>query len=123
MCDCDHMCGILCGYHRQQAEDRAAARAAAVSVIDEEDTTTDQPPVSPLVADLIGASLQQTHATANYLIDSLTAQLAERDAKLAAIRAGVMDLIDGDWMPTPAAIQRALYPGAGDIDAYREGAP
>lgn len=77
-------------------------------------------PISPLVADLITASLSVTHQTTDRLVDSLTAQLADREAELAAIRWSVGELLAGDYMPMPWAIQRALHPSAELVDRFRE---
>jgi hypothetical protein len=76
-------------------------------------------PISPMVAELITASLSMTHDATNSLVDSLTEQLAESQASEAAIRAGVLGLLDGPYMPTPAAIERALYPSRALVAHFR----
>lgn len=48
--------------------------------------------------------------TTNALIDSYKSSHEEAQATLDAIRWGVKDLISGDFMPTPSALFRALYP-------------
>lgn len=78
------------------------------------------PPFSPLVADIISASLSMTQNVTQRVIDSLTEQLAEANAREVAVREGVMALLDGPYMPMPAAIERALYPSAALIARYRE---
>lgn len=77
-------------------------------------------PFSPLVADVLSAMIGQTHDTTRLLIDSLTEQLADSQAEVDAIRTTVMELLAGPYMPTPAAIQRALYPSAEVRAAFRE---
>lgn len=78
-------------------------------------------PFSPLVADLMQASLTQTHAVTNSVIDNLTERAELAEATLAAIRTAVLDLVGGDFMPTPAAIERALYPRQAVINSHRPG--
>lgn len=80
----------------------------------------EQQPISPLVADLITASLKQSQWTANTLIDNLTEDLAKAQAEIAAMRAVVSELLDGPYQPTSAAIERALYPSAAMIDRFRD---
>lgn len=83
-------------------------------------TTETDTPISPLVAELLSASLSITHDTTNRLIDSLTTQLADAHAELGTIRHDVTRLADGNYMPTPAAIGRALWPAARRIQMFRE---
>lgn len=78
-----------------------------------------EPPFSPLIADIISAVMAMTHDTTNRLIDSLTAQLADAHARAAAVEAGVLALIYGDYAPTTAAIERALFPSAELVARYR----
>lgn len=77
-------------------------------------------PFSPLIADIITASFSMTADTSQRLIDSLTKQAADLEAEVAAIRDGVLCLLAGDFQPTSAAIERALYPSAERVDLYRE---
>jgi hypothetical protein len=67
------------------------------------------PPISPLVADLISASLAITHDTTNRLIESLQSTIADAVAHRRAVEAGVSALLGGDHMPNPAAIERAVF--------------
>lgn len=76
---------------------------------------TDHTPISPLVAELMTASLTMSHNTTNTYIDIIESQLKATRAELDAVRAGVNDLISGPWMPTPAAIRSALYPSEGAV--------
>jgi hypothetical protein len=76
-------------------------------------------PISPLMADLIGANMDALNRTTNTLIDSLSVDLAKSHATVDAIRDGVIELLSGDYMPTPAAIERALYPSAAMVDRFR----
>jgi hypothetical protein len=78
-----------------------------------------EPPFSPLVAQIITAQHQMARDTSSRLIDSLTAQLADAHARAAAVEAGVMSLIYGDYAPTTAAIERALFPSAELVARYR----
>lgn len=81
-------------------------------------------PISPLIADLIGANMDALNWTTNTLLDSLSADLAKSQATVDAIRDGVIELLSGDYMPTPDAIQRALFPSAAMVDRFRvEGGP
>lgn len=82
-------------------------------------TTQQDPPFTPLVADLISSMVAQTHDTTNQLLDSLTEQVTDSQARVDAIRAGVADLLDGPYMPTPDAILRALYPSDVMCERFR----
>jgi exonuclease VII large subunit len=74
-----------------------------------------------LIARLAQASLTETFATSNRLVEHLTSQLDEAQAMIAAIRTGVADLLEGDYMPTPAAIERALWPSDWVVARFKEG--
>lgn len=63
-----------------------------------------------LVADLMGQSMSQTHDLTNSIIDSLSEDLAETRAIVDLIRDQIENLVQGDYMPTPDALIRALYP-------------
>jgi hypothetical protein len=76
--------------------------------------------LSPLVASVISASLKMTHDVTGRLVDSLTEQVAVAHAREAAVEWGVCALLDGPYMPTPAAIVRALYPDADLIERFRD---
>lgn len=83
--------------------------------------TTEAPPISPLVAELITASLSMTHDTTNRLIDNLNATIADADAHRAAVEYEVRQLLDGDFMPSPDAIRRAVYaPDPALVARFRE---
>jgi hypothetical protein len=82
-------------------------------------TTTEDPPFSPLVADLIGAMIGQTADVTSSLIDSLTEQLADSQAEVDAIRFRVSRLLDQDYAPSPDAILRALWPNADMRERFR----
>lgn len=72
--------------------------------------STDQQPFSPLVAKILTAQADMTHAAVNTVIDNLNEDVIRLRATLAEVRDGVLDLITGDVMPTPRAIERALWP-------------
>lgn len=78
-------------------------------------------PISPLVADLMSASLAQTHAVTNSVIDNLTERAELAEATLTAIMVGVDELLDGDYMPTSDAIRRAMLPSRATVDRFRPG--
>lgn len=83
-------------------------------------TRQEHPPFTPLVADILAANAAQTASVTNSLIESLEAQLAYEQARRAAVLDGVMVLVGGKYMPTPAAIENALFPSDAVIDKYRE---
>lgn len=67
-------------------------------------------PISPLVADLITASLTQTHQMTNRVIDNLTEERDEARAELEAVRRRIEELMSGRYMPMPHQVIDALYP-------------
>lgn len=80
---------------------------------------TERQPISPLVASIITANATQLAATTNTLLDDLTAERDRLRAELDTIRVGVTELLNGPWMPTPDAIERALYPSRAAVDRFR----
>lgn len=72
-----------------------------------------------LALQLMGANAQGLAWTTNTLIDNLTAERDDLRATLDAVRAGIAALYDGDYMPAPLAVIRALHPPDQLIDAYR----
>jgi hypothetical protein len=74
--------------------------------------------ISPLVADIMQASLKMTHDVNDRLIASLQAQVAELRAREKAVEHGVTKLLSGPWMPTPDALIAALYPSAEYVKAF-----
>jgi hypothetical protein len=79
----------------------------------------EEQPFSPLVADVIGAMIGQSHDASTRLIDSLTSQLADTHATIDAIRTSVSELLDGPYVPSAHAIERALYPSNALRDQFR----
>jgi hypothetical protein len=73
--------------------------------------------IDPLVARLMEASLAQTHAVTNSVIDDLTYRAKRAETELQLVRDTVSALLDGPWMPMPDAIRRALWPGREAVDA------
>lgn len=69
-----------------------------------------------LIGQLMQASLNDTFATHNQLIANLDREAAEAIVTVKLIREGVTALLYGDCMPTPAALQRALWPHPFDVD-------
>ena len=89
-----------------------------------EDTDKTAEPISAAGASLalilMGKMAEDTAATTNALIESLTNQLAEANARIDLIRTGVAALLDGPWMPTPDTIITALYPMHDRVKQYIE---
>lgn len=77
-------------------------------------------PFSPFVAQILTAQAAYTQQVTNAALDGLAEDLARVRATLAAVREGVVSLIDGDVMPTPRAIERALWPPAEVVAQYRK---
>lgn len=75
------------------------------------------------VANLLTASITQSQNITNQVIDNLEFEVIERRATIAAIRALMFRLLDSDYMPTPSAIERALYPSQSMVDAYKKSSP
>jgi hypothetical protein len=80
---------------------------------------TDQP-ISPLVADLMTASLRQTQQVTSQVIDNLTERAEVAEATLNAVVESITDLLTGPWMPTPDALLSALYPSSELVAVYRK---
>lgn len=76
-------------------------------------------PFSPLIADILTAQSEFTRQITDSVVDGLTEDLARTRATLAAVRRGVVSLIDGDVMPTPRAIEGALWPSEALIAEFR----
>lgn len=74
--------------------------------------------IDPLVADIMTGMMASTHAMTNRVIENLTEDRDRALALVAAIRDGVLNLIEGDSMPTPRAIERALWPSDKAVAEY-----
>jgi hypothetical protein len=74
-----------------------------------------------LIASLVQRSYNEYAANSRWLIGSLTAELAEAKAELAAIRDTIDLLFLGPYAPSQAAILRALYPDRKLIESFTEG--
>lgn len=85
-------------------------------------TFADMPPeATDLVIQIMQANASQAASTTNYLLDSLTEQVADSRATVDAIRARVQALLDGPYQPSADAIYRALWPGEDERALYRRG--
>lgn len=71
-----------------------------------------------LLADVIGASLRQTHQATNAVIDNLTRDLERTRARLEIVRERVQSLLDGPYIPNPDRIREALWVTDPDVDRY-----
>lgn len=77
--------------------------------------------IDPLVARILEANSRGLAHTTNTLIDNLTHQAETAEATIRAIREEVELLLSGSYMPTPAAILKALWPSEEFIDHHRKG--
>jgi hypothetical protein len=73
--------------------------------------------IDPLVAKLMEASMKQTHAVTDQVIESLTYRAKRAEAELRLVRETVGELLAGPWMPVPAALREALWPSRETVDA------
>lgn len=87
----------------------------------------DQPQEGPLsggagelLAAIVSQNVRDAAWTANTLIDSYREDAERNAATIEAIRAHVMDLLDGKYQPSGAAIVRALYPSDATVEAFRQ---
>lgn len=78
------------------------------------------PPFTPLLAQILSANAAHTATITNAVVDSLTEQVETLTATITAIRQEILDVLDGDYMPTPDAIARRLYPSDETVDAHRD---
>lgn len=76
--------------------------------------------VPALALHLMQANYREQLQVLNGLVEGFRESAAQRTAELAAVRDGVGSLLSGQWMPTPAAIESALYPSPEQIAAFRE---
>lgn len=68
-----------------------------------------------LMAHLMDGNIAHTQAITDSLITNLDDDFVYARAERAAIRNGVMELMYGDHMPTPYAVERALYPTQAEV--------
>lgn len=72
---------------------------------------------------LMGALLQQSlnnaHSVGQQLYENEKERADTLQSTLDAVRRGIEFLLDGEYMPTSAAIMRALYPSQANIDYFR----
>lgn len=78
------------------------------------------PPVSPLVVAILGKMQEHQTFTSNALIDSLTEQMKDAVAELAAVRGNISFLLNGPYQPSSAAIEHAMNPDRHVTKAYRD---
>jgi hypothetical protein len=72
-----------------------------------------------LIANLLSASLEQTHNVTNRVIENLESEVIYQKALVKVIRHRIESLLNGNYMPTPNAIIDALYPGEYVIDKFK----
>lgn len=73
-----------------------------------------------LIAQIVSANVTNLAATTDRIIEALTDRAQDAEATLAAVRTGIVRLIDGDYAPTTAALERALWPSEDCVAVYRE---
>jgi len=73
-----------------------------------------------LIAQLIQANYNQYAASSQSLIDTYEEQARRLQATLNAVRDGVEHLFSGDFMPTPHAVMKALYPPKHIVDVFMD---
>lgn len=73
-----------------------------------------------LIGRIMEANLAQTHSTVDRLIANLDREVAEHIAILETVRTDIYRLVSGDYMPTPSAIHRALYPDSERVKSLTE---
>jgi hypothetical protein len=74
--------------------------------------------ISPLVADLIQASLSITFDANDRVIDNLTAQVRSWQAHEAIVRQRILFLCSGPWAPSTGALTDALMVSNEEIEAW-----
>lgn len=117
---------------RDDCEDRygdLATRLEALAIVPvpedtpiEADQATGAVEPMPLVASLIHASMSQTAATQQALIDGLQWDIDRLQATLQLITNGIYELCSHEWTPNVKAILAALYPSSEDVTRHAEGA-
>jgi hypothetical protein len=74
--------------------------------------------ISPLVAQIMTASLAVTHHVTDMVIDNLRTRLAYAEARAAAVEHAILGLIAGPYTPSPWFIERALFPNEEEIERF-----
>ena len=77
-----------------------------------------QEAISPLMADLMTASMTHTHKMTEEVIDRLTRERDEARAELEAVRAAIYKLHESPYVPHPNTYLDALYPDSPTIQTY-----
>lgn len=85
---------------------------------------TDDIVISKDFAEFMAALHEQSVAdytyTTNAVIEFETARADRAETALAMARDAIMGMLDGPYMPTSAAIERALYPSWEAVEAERK---
>jgi hypothetical protein len=81
---------------------------------------TEDPEAMTLVLQIMQQSSSDLAWTTDKLVGNLTKQNADLRAELDAIRGELGILFSGPYMPSQAAITRALWPSDEILDMYRE---
>lgn len=85
-----------------------------------ETTESDLDPVTHLVLRIAAKNAHDLAFATNAVQDHLEYRLAVAEATLHLIRTVIWRKIDGDYTPTSAAIERALYPSDEAVKATME---
>lgn len=73
--------------------------------------------IHPLVAEIVSANVANLAAMTDSVIADITYRAERAEAKLDLIRSAILRLTDGDWAPSTHALERALYPDDGLVEA------
>lgn len=74
-----------------------------------------QSPEYDLVTRLMAVSANDLAFTTNALLGAHERRADQAEVTLQLVRDGILDLIEGKWMPTTHALVKALYPGADEV--------
>lgn len=70
------------------------------------------------IVGLMGASANQTASTIDAVAKNMCRDYRQTEARLALVRAEILRLMAGDYMPMPHLVTNALYPREGDVSEW-----
>ena len=70
------------------------------------------------IVGLMGASASQTASAIDAVAEGMCRNYRQTEARLAIVRAEILRLMAGDYMPMPHVVTNALYPRESDVAGW-----